>query len=166
MGKYKKKIISALILSIFIIIAIPLSAYILSLPVSQITERVCRSFAGYHLTNCIAYYQRQGYGDVLQHYADAALLILWIGLFIGGACSFFVFPRISLLRTLKVYTLVLGLLITLLLACLPLILFTELIVNGFIFALSFETGFLAFELALVSSTKGIVATEELVVSIP
>jgi len=165
MGKHKK-FIPALILSVFIIMAIPLSVYILSLPVAQITNEGCRGFSGYHLTNCIAYYQRQGYESVLQHYADAALMTLWIGLFTGGGCSFFVFPRFSLSRTLKVYILVLGLLITLFLACLPLILFAELIFNGLIFALSLIMGFLACELALVSSTKRSVTIEGLVLSLP
>ncbi len=166
MEKYKKFVIPTMILSTFIVIAIPLSIYILSLPLSQIADEGCRGFSGYHLTNCIAYYQREGHVSVLQHYANAALWLLWIGLFIVGVCSFFVFPLISFTRTLQVYILVLGLLITLLLACLPLILFAEPVSNGFIFAFALVIGLLAFELAFVSSTKKAIATEELILYMP
>jgi hypothetical protein len=158
MEKYKKFVIPAIVLSVFMAIAIPLSVYILSLPVLQITYEDCSGFSSYQLTNCIAFYQRQGDLDVLQQDAQTALWILWTGLFIGGACSFFVFPRISLPPTLKVSILFLGLLSALLLAGLPLVLFAELIVNGFLFVLSLVIAFLAFELALVSPTKEVVDT--------
>lgn len=164
MGKYKKFVIPTIVLSVFIAIAMSLSEYILSLPFLQIAAEGCSGFSGYQLTNCIAFYQRQGEVGILQYYAQTALWILWIGLFIGGACSFFVFPRISLSSTLKVYILFLSLLSALILAGLPLILFTELIINGFIFALSLVIVFLSLELALISPTKKIVATEELVTS--
>ena len=153
MGKNQKFINPAIIFSIFFTAAIPLSGYILSLPLSQITGEGCSGFLGYQLINCIAFYQRQGDVDVLQQYAQTALWILWIGLFIGGACSFFVLPRIALPRTLKVNILVFGLLSALLLASFSLILYPELIFNGFIFALSLVIGFVALELALVSPTK-------------
>ena len=160
MEKYKKFVIPAMVFTAFIAIAIPLSVYILSLPHSQIANEGCSGFSGDQLTNCLAYYQRQGDADVLQHYAQIALGILWIGLFMGVVCSFFVFSRISLSRTLKGSILFLGLLSALLIAGLPLILFTELIVNGFLFALSLVIGFLTIELALVSPTKEVVAPEE------
>lgn len=161
MRTYKNSI-RATILSVFIASAIALSIYILSLPLTQIAHEGCNGFAGYHLTNCIAYYQRIGTVSVLQHYAYTALSILWSGVLIGSACSFFVFPRICFTRTLQVYIVFLGLLTTLLLICLPLILFTELSINGCIFALSLVIGFLACELALISKTKGYTGVEELV----
>jgi len=161
MGKYKKFVIPTGVLSVFIAIAMLLSGYILSLPLSQITDEDCSGFSGYQLTNCLAFYQRQGDVGILQYYAQIALWLLWIGLFIGGACSFFVFPRISLPHTLKVSILFLGFLSALLIAGLPLILFTELIINGFIFALSLVIVFLSLELALVSSTREVINIEEL-----
>jgi len=164
--KYKKLITSAGICSVFIALAIPLHFYILSLPLTQIAEGNCSDFSGYHLANCIAFYQRKGDVEALQEYAYAALWILWAGLFIGGVCSFFVFPRFALSLTLKVYILVFGLLIALLLACIPLILFAELITDGFIFTLSLVTGLLTVELALVSSTRRVISMVEPVALLP
>lgn len=165
MKKYKKFIITTIVLSVFIAIAIPLSLYILSLPILQITGEGCSGFSGYQLTNCIAFYQRKGDLGILQQYAQIALCVLWIGLCIGGACSFFVFPRVSLPGILKVNVLFLGLLGAFLIAGLPLILFTELIFNGIIFALSVVISFLTLELVLVSPRKEVITTEASVSSI-
>ena len=160
MKKYKKFAIPTIVFSIFIVIAILLSLYILSLPLSQITNGDCSGFSDYQLTNCIAFYERQGDIDVVQQYAQTAFWMLWTGLFVGATCSFFVFPRISLPYRLKVDILFLGLLTALLIAGLPLALFTKPIINGFLFALSLIIGFLVFELVLVTPTKEVVATEE------
>ncbi len=132
MEKYKKFIVPAIALGVFIGIAIPVTLYILSLPLSQIASNGCRGFSGYQLSNCIAYYQRQGDLGVLQLYAQIALWTLWIGLFTGGVCTFFVFPRI----------------------------YAEPMTYGFCFALSLVIGCLALGLFLVSPTKGAVATKE------
>jgi hypothetical protein len=160
MEKYKKFIVPALVFGVFIVTAIPVSLYILSLPLSQITGEGCSGFSGYQLSNCIAFYQRQGDVGVLQHYAQIALGMLWIGLSTGGVCTFFVFPRISLSGTLKGILLFIGLLSALLLAAAPLYLFAELITYGFCFALALVIGCLALELFLVSPAKEVVATEE------
>jgi hypothetical protein len=161
MVKYKKIIIPAIVFGVFIVSAIPVSLYILSLPLSQITGTGCRGFSGYQLSNCIAFYQRQGEDlDVLQQYAQIALWTLWIGLFTGGVCTFFVFPRIPLSGTLKGILLFIGLLSALLLASTPLYLFTKLIIYGFCFALSLIIGCLAIEIFLVSPTKKVASTEE------
>lgn len=162
MGIYKKWILPTIILGVFVAIAIPLSISILSLPLVQIAQEGCRGFSSYHLTNCIAYYQRTGAVSGLHFYTYLALSILWIGLLVVGVSTFLVFPRISFTRTLQAYILFLGLLATLLLICLPLILFTELIVNGCIYALSLVIGFLACELAVVSKAKRYAGIEELV----
>ena len=160
----KKKttfIIPAIACSLFIAIAIYLSVYILSLPLSQITNDGCSGFSGYQLNNCIAYYQRLGEVATLQQEAQTSLWMLWTGLFIGSVCSFLVFPRISLSRTRKAILLFLGLLGALLLAGLPLILFTQIIINGFIFGLSLVIAFLTFELVLISGTKEDFSVEKL-----
>ncbi len=153
-------IVPAIVFGVFIVIAIPVSLYILSLPLSQITGGVCSSFSGYQLSNCVAFYQRQGGADVLQQYAQIALWTLWIGLFTGGVCTFFVFPRISLSGTLKGILLFIGLLSALLLASTPLYLFAKLTTYGFYFALSLIIGCLALEIFLVSPTKEVASTEE------
>lgn len=150
---YKKFVVPALVWCVFIVIAIPLSAFILSLPLAQITEEGCSGFSGYQLTNCLAFYQREGDLEVLQNYAQAAIWILWIGLLLGGACSLIVLPHMAIPRTQKVIIPLLGLLTALLLAGLPLILFTELTVNGLIFALSLVCAFLSLEIGLASPTK-------------
>jgi hypothetical protein len=160
MEQDKQLIVPAIVFGMLIIIAIPVSLYILSLPLSQITGEGCRGFSGYQLSNCIAYYQRQGDVGVLQQDVQIALWTLWIGLLTGGVCTFFVFPRISLSATLKGILLFIGLLSAFLLASAPLYLFAELITYAYCFALSLIIGCLALELFLVSPTKKVVATEE------
>lgn len=164
METYKKWLIPALISAVFVIIAILLSLYILSLPLATITSKGCAGFSGYQLGNCIAYYQRLGDVATLQQDAEIALWILWCGLITGTACSFSVFPRISLSRTLKTNILLSGLLLALLLAGLPFFLLTDLIINGFIFTLSFLVIFLTIELTLISSTNVATSIEETVLS--
>lgn len=153
MGKHKKWMIPALLLTLFVIIAIFLSLYILSLPLATITSQGCAGFSNYQLGNCIAYYQRLGDVATLQQEAEIALWILWFGLIAGLVCSFCVFPCISLSRTLKTNILLFGLLLALLLAGLPFFLLTDLIINGFIFTLSFLVIFLTVGLPLISSTN-------------
>lgn len=160
MEKYKKFIVPALVFGMFIVIAVPVSLYILSIPLSQIAREECSGFSGYQLSNCIAYYERQGSLDVLQQNAQIALGMLWIGLITSGVCTFFVFPRIALSDSLKGILLVIGLLSAFLLVSTPLYLFAELITYGFCFAISLVLGCLALELFLVSSTKVVIATEE------
>jgi hypothetical protein len=160
MGKYKRIVVPALVLGAFIALAIPLSVYILSLPFSQIASNGCSDFSDYQLANCMAFYQRQGDVEALQAAAQTALGILWVGLFLGGIGSFFVFPRFSLSRTRKAVILFLGLLGALLLAGLPLILSLEMVTNGYIFALSLLIGFLAFALTMATPTEEGGVTEE------
>lgn len=164
MGKEKKWMIPALVCAIFVVIAAILSWYILSLPLAQITSEGCSGFSSYQLDNCIAYYQRTGDVAMLQHDAYVALLLLWGALFVGAACSFSVFPRISLSRVWKMNMLFSGSLIALLIAGLPLVLFTDLITDGFIFALSLVIGFLALEFALGTSTRETLSIEEFILS--
>lgn len=161
MRTYSKRLVPLTILSVFITLAILLSIYIVSLPLVQITHEGCNGFSGYHLTNCIAYYQRIGTLHDLQRYVYLALALLWSGVLIASICAFFVFPRIFLTRTLRAYIVFLGLLTMVLLICLPLILFTELVINGCIYALALVIGFLACELALVSKTKRYSGVKEL-----
>lgn len=164
MGKYRKWMIPALVFAAFGIIALFLSWYILSLPLAEITSEECNGFSSYQLGNCIAYYQRIGDVAILQRNARIALFLLWAALFAGAACSFSVFPRISLSRRWKGNMLVSGFLGALLIAGLPLVFFTDLVSNGFIFALSLLIGFLTLELTLVSSTKETISIEEFILS--
>jgi hypothetical protein len=164
MGKYKKFVIPAGVFGLFIVLAILISIYTLSLPLKEITNEGCQGFSSYQLDNCIAYYQRVGDLAILQRDAKIALWILWLGLLAGAACSFYLFPRILLSNAWKVNILFLGLLVALLVAGLPLILFTDLIANGFIFALSLVIAFLTLELVLVSSTKEVVYIDDIILS--
>lgn len=160
MGNYRKFTLPALVFAVFVMVAIPISRYILSLPVSQIMNEGCSGFSSYQLTNCIAYYQRLGDIAILQWYAQMALWILWAGLFAGAACSFYLFPRISLSSIWKVNFLFLGFLIALLIAGLPLLLSFELIMNAFLFAFSLIIGLFTLELTLVSSISQAISLEE------
>ena len=160
MGKYKKRMLPAGIAGIFIVLAVPLSLYILSLPLQEIRNEGCNGFSTYQLANCIAYYQRLGDVALLQRAAQTSLWVLWSGLFLGVLCSCYLFPRLSLSSTSKVSILFLGFLIASLLAGFPLILLSDLLINGLFFALALIIGFLTLELTLVSALREDSAREE------